>query len=98
MPQYVVRYGALRELGVFSTSRGETLPRGATVVARTKRGLEAGELLGDATERAVHDLRDSSGGQILRAMTSNDRNELSRIRAQERMIWDFCRKAIEDLQ
>jgi cell fate regulator YaaT (PSP1 superfamily) len=98
MPQYVVRYGALRHLGVFSTGRSESYQRGLQVVIRTKRGLEIGDLLCEATERAVQDLTDSTGGQVLRELREDDRRELSRIRDQERKVWEFCSKAIADLQ
>ena len=98
MPQYVVRYGGLRHLGVFSTSRNDSYPRGMQVVVRTKRGLEIGDLLCEATERAVQDLTDSTGGQILRDLRTDDMRELSRIREQERKVWEFCSKAIDDLQ
>ncbi|HUS40568.1 MAG: regulatory iron-sulfur-containing complex subunit RicT [Pirellulales bacterium] len=98
MPQYVVRYGALRHLGVFSTSRNDSYQRGTQMVMRTKRGLEIGDLLCEATERAVQDLTDSTGGQILRELRADDRRELARIRAREREVWDFCIKRVEELK
>ena len=97
MPQYVVRYGALRHLGVFSTSRNESYDRGMSVVVRTKRGLEIGDLLCEATERAVQDLTDSTGGQILRELRADDRREMSRIRDQERKVWAFCAQKVDEL-
>ena len=89
MPQYIVRYGSLRLMGVFSTSRHNSFLRDAKVIARTARGLELGDVLCEATERAVQDLSDSTGGQILRHLTKEDRHELSRIRDQERKIWEL---------
>jgi len=75
MPKYIVRYGSMRHLGVLSTRQSEPLPRGARVVARTQRGLEAGEVLCEATQQAVDYLKDPAQGQILREMTSQDLNE-----------------------
>jgi cell fate regulator YaaT (PSP1 superfamily) len=98
MPQFVIRYGSLRQLGVFSTNRADYYSRGVQVIVRTKRGVEVGETLCDASERAVQDLSDSAGGQLLREMSANDVSELSRIRGQERDIWKFCSKAIADLE
>ncbi len=98
MPQYVVRYGALRELGVGSTSRGEEFQRGMQVIVRTRRGLEVGDILCEATERAVQDLTDATSGKILRQMTSDDALEHSRIRKRERDIFEYCGKAITDLK
>jgi cell fate regulator YaaT (PSP1 superfamily) len=98
MSQYIVRYGSLRLLGVFSTSREETFLRNIQVLARTERGVEIGEVLCEATERAVRDLHDTQGGQILRVVTNEDRHELSRLREQERKIWDFCLGSIDELK
>ena len=98
MPRYVVRYGSLRQLGVFNTSRDETLLRGAQVIARTKRGLESGEVLCEASERAEADLSSADGGQILRAMSADDSNDLSRLRASERHEFEFCHQAISNLK
>lgn len=98
MPQFVVRYGSLRHLGVFSTTRTDYYQRGTQVIVRSKRGVEVGDLLCEATERAVQDLTDSTGGQLLRELSPSDSSELSRIRAQEREIWQFCQKSIADLK
>src|SRR3990170_2789093 len=84
MSKYVVRYGVMRNLGVFSTSRGETFSRGAKVIARTNRGLEAGEVLSEASEHAVQSLRKPKHGQILRRQSHDDEHELKKIHEQER--------------
>jgi len=72
--------------------------RGMHVIARTGRGLEIGDVLCDATERAVRDMTDTTGGQILRQLSDEDRRELSRIRDQERKIWQFCSESIAKLE
>ena len=83
MPKYVVRHGVMRNLGVYSTSRGETFGRSERIVARTPRGMEIGEVLCEATEHAVNNLRDPTTGQILRRMSSQDDLELRKIQDQE---------------
>jgi cell fate regulator YaaT (PSP1 superfamily) len=96
MPKYVVRCGIMRALGVFSTSRGETMMRGARVVTRTDRGLEVGEVLCEATDENVEKLQDPRRGQILREMTADDENELSRMHALERSEYDACERFIAE--
>ena len=97
MPKYVVRCGVMRALGVFSTSRGEALARGAQVIARTDRGLEAGEVLCEATEQAVGQMQDPRKGQVLRLMSAEDRNELARMHEQERSEHETCERLIAEL-
>ncbi|OHB80650.1 MAG: signal peptidase [Planctomycetes bacterium RBG_16_64_10] len=97
MSKYVVRYGVMRNLGVFSTSRGETFSRGAKVIARTNRGLEAGEVLSEASEHAVQSLRKPKHGQILRRQTHDDEHELKKIHEQERAEYETCRRRVEEL-
>ena len=63
MPDYVVRYGAMRLLGVFSPAGGREYRRGTKVIARTDRGLEAGEVLCEATPEAVGRLNDPAPGK-----------------------------------
>ena len=48
MPKYVVRYGAMRFLGIMTTRGEETFPRGTQVIARTDRGLECSVVLCEA--------------------------------------------------
>ena len=98
MPRYVVRYGAMRTLGACSSSRGETYSRSARVIARTDRGLEAGEVLCEATESAMAQLKNPPKGQILRQMTADDRNELNRLHGQERNAYETCKRCIGEMK
>lgn len=97
MPKYVVRHGVTRMLGVFSTNRGETYSRSTRVIARTKRGLEAGEVLCEATEHAVANLKDPASGQIQRAMTHQDELELRKMHEQEQQEYKTVVAEIEKL-
>jgi cell fate regulator YaaT (PSP1 superfamily) len=97
MSDYIVRYGAMRLLGVFTSSAGKEYRRGMSVVARTDRGLEIGEVLCDATPEATREINDPGAGQILREMTPEDRHELTRLRQQAKEQFDTCRKNIERL-
>ena len=53
MAKYVVRYGVMRLLGVFSSSGGGEFRRGTPVIVRTDRGLEAAEVLCEALDVAI---------------------------------------------
>jgi len=100
MPKYVVRTGATRALGIMSPHRDEPYQRGNTVVVRTDRGLEAGEVLCEATEATLATLKEPTQGQILRKMSHEDLNELSRLHEQERHEFEICKNMIakEQLQ
>ena len=94
MPKYVVRYGVMRLLGVFQPSGDHRYVRQSQVIVRTERGLEAGEVLCEATERAVSLLKDPAEGQLLRQMTAEDSNELTRIHDQARTEFKTCERCI----
>jgi cell fate regulator YaaT (PSP1 superfamily) len=94
MPKYVVRHGAMRALGVFGTSQGEAFERGAQVIARTERGLEAGEVLCEASEEALARLENPGRGQVLRRMTADDQREVARLRAVELGEFEACGRIV----
>jgi cell fate regulator YaaT (PSP1 superfamily) len=99
MPKYVVRFGNMRTLGVMSTrGREKDFTRGERVVARTKRGLETGEVICEATPAAVSHLEDPAQGEILRRMTTEDQNELTHMQVREADEFAVCRQYVERLQ
>ena len=91
MPRYVVRYGTLRSLGVFSSRGQDRFARGMRVIARTQRGLEAAEVLAEAADEQAQQLAGGPGGQIIREMTAEDHNELTHIQSKERTTFEICR-------
>ena len=97
MPKYVVRYGAMRSLGVFSVRGKDVLDRGANVIARTSRGLEAGEVLCEATPDAIEQIKNPDNGQILRSMTTQDKNELNHVQLNSRDEFETCEKYVQKL-
>jgi cell fate regulator YaaT (PSP1 superfamily) len=97
MPGYVVRYGAMRFLGVFAASAGAVYQRGAQVIARTDRGLEAGEVLCEASAGVLAGLKDPCEGQILREMGAEDSHELCLIREQARRELETCQQYVQKL-
>jgi cell fate regulator YaaT (PSP1 superfamily) len=97
MPRYVVRYGSTRALGVFSSRGQDRFLRGQRVVARTQRGLEAGDVLCEATDDQAARLSGSPGGQILREMSADDSNELSHMHTKERAEFEVCVRHVQRL-
>jgi cell fate regulator YaaT (PSP1 superfamily) len=97
MPRYVVRYGSTRSLGVFSPRGQDRYLRGERVVARTQRGLEAGDVLCEASDDQAARLSGAPGGQILRPMSAEDSNELSHIHGKERAEFEVCVRHVQRL-
>ncbi|TWT90102.1 hypothetical protein Mal64_04850 [Pseudobythopirellula maris] len=83
MPKYVVRHGSMRSLGVFSTRSRDTYARGHQVIARTSRGLETGEVLCEASEHVLSQMKAPKGGQILRLASTEDEVEIRRMGVQQ---------------
>ena len=94
MPKYIVRYGAMRFLGIMQTRGEETFTRGAQVIARTDRGLECSIILTEATDETTKELKNPIQGQILRVMSAADSVEQSRILAQQRDEFQKCRELV----
>ena len=97
MPKYVVRHGVMRNLGVFYTRGNDAYTRGQQVIARTHRGLEAGEVLCEATDEAVRQLVEPKQGQILRRVSDDDLRELRKMFEQERREYEICQQRIGEL-
>lgn len=96
MPNYIVRFGAMRLVGTFAPPGEQQFRRGTHVIVRTDRGLEAGQVLCEARP-PQQEGAPSLQGQILRAMTPEDARELARIHEQERTEYRICRRSIAKL-
>ncbi|MBM4091663.1 MAG: signal peptidase [Planctomycetes bacterium] len=98
MVKYVVRFGAMRTLGLLSPRGNDRYARGMRVIARTTRGLEAGDVLCAAPVDDMNEAVAESGqGQILREMTPEDVNELAHIKSTERDEFEICRRHVKEL-
>ncbi|MCA9179655.1 MAG: signal peptidase [Planctomycetales bacterium] len=97
MARFIVRHGSMRLLGVFSGRGSELHRRGTRVIARTTRGMEAGEVLATATAEAIAKLANPPSGQILRVMSAQDENELSHIQAMEAEEFSACQRHVNEL-
>jgi cell fate regulator YaaT (PSP1 superfamily) len=96
--KYVVRHGLMRFLGEFEAAEGQSYLRGATVVVRSERGFEVGEVLCESTPRSLELIGEPTRGQIDRRLTPEDEAELDRIRALEQQEIDFCAKVVKQRQ
>ena len=97
MAKYVVRYGVMRLLGIFTPNAGAEFTRDTRVIVRTDRGLESGEVRCEATEAALDALADVAEGQILRAMTAEDLRELARMQDQAHREMETCEQYVRKL-
>lgn len=71
--------------------------RGMRVIARTPRGLEAGEVLAEADDRKTALLENPPGGTIQREVTEEDDNELAHLASQAPAEAESCLKIIREL-
>jgi len=95
MPTYIARHGAMRFLGEFEAAGEAAYGRGQTVVLRTERGQEAGEILCDATPQAVQLIAEPTKGQVVRVMIEADLEEAGQVRQAELREFDKCREFID---
>ncbi len=92
--KYIARHGAMRFLGEFTAGDEAVYARGDSVVVHTDRGLELGELLCEATERAVRLIAEPTSGQIVRCLSEQDHAESARIRESELREFETCTRFI----
>ena len=92
--KYLVRHGAMRFLGEFTTAIGVRTSRADTVVIRTERGLEIGEVLCPATPQVVAAIPEPTGGDLLRVATAEDRAKLATLRDIEKKEFAAAEKLI----
>ena len=95
-PPILVRHGAMRRLGVFAPPPGYALDRRVQVVVRTDRGLEVGDPLAVADEKAVAALPDPSRGDIVRTLDAADLGKLARIEALQTEHFAAAERLISD--
>jgi cell fate regulator YaaT (PSP1 superfamily) len=87
---YIVRHGVVRFLGEFTPNPEAAYPRGEAVVVHTERGHEAGEVLCEATPRAVELLHEPTKGEIIRTMTQADQEQALKLREREEAEFARC--------
>ena len=98
MSKYITRYGSMRLLGVLATRSEDQYTRGDRVVVRTNRGLETGEVLREASENAIKQMKNPSNGQILRRMSLDDSAELERLQDQQKDYFKRSQQIVSRLE
>jgi cell fate regulator YaaT (PSP1 superfamily) len=92
---YIARHGTMRFLGQYESTGDAIFPRGQEVVLRTERGLELGEVLCEATQRALDLISEPTRGQIVRVLTDEDREHVDRLHQNELQQFHRCREFIK---
>jgi len=88
----------MRFLGDFEPGEGITCHRGLRILARTERGLEVGDVLCEATPRAMEMIAEPTKGQIIRLLTTDDQEAAGRLKEKERQEFDTCQRFIQQRQ
>lgn len=96
MAKFIVRFGAMRTLGVMEARGRDEYARGRDVIVRSNRGLESGHVLCEATDDALSHLDEPPHGQILRLMTAEDHNEVRHLELQKPGKLEICRRLITE--
>jgi len=99
---FLVRYGAIPEVGEFSCALPERPPRNATVIVRSHRGLEIGTLLEAVRRpsRSSADPRDSgdevTNSPVVRVATTEDRAQHASLRHEAQEAYSEWRNRIAE--
>ena len=89
--QHLVRVGLFGQVGRFTSVEGIRYPRRTSVICRTKRGIEVGEVL--AEESNTHADND---GAVLRRLTIEDQLILTRLEKHKDQALRACESLIRD--
>lgn len=94
---YIVRYGTMRSIAEFSFRGSEDLKRSDSVIVRSERGVEWGEVLCPASERTRVYLGNppDAPGRILRVADPDARTQWDSVRLWERDVFHEARKIIQ---
>ena len=98
MAKYIIRYGAMRFLGVFSARTKDDFARDDQVIIRTKRGLEVGQVLCEATDQAVSQLSDPTFGTIMRGVSEEDLRQAEHMRGDATREVEVVRRLIREME
>ncbi len=95
-PQYVVRFGSLRSLGVMNSR--QSYRYGDEVVARTNRGTEIGTVLCEATPVAFEAMEEPNKGRIIRPLSNDDRTQRERMESDAAKDMAVCQRCVDALK
>ena len=95
--EYIVRYGATRNVAAFTVKTNHSYSRDNRVIIRSDRGVEWGEVLCAGSEQTRNYLGSKTPkGRILREVSEEDYRGLDEIRQREREEFDGCKQEIRE--
>jgi hypothetical protein len=89
--QFIVSFGKIGALGVFTAAEPLMLRRGQAVIVQTSRGVEIGTVLCQATLRQARLLGATSSGPLLRLVSTEDEARRDERAEFERRIFETSR-------
>ena len=96
--KYIVQYGAMRQLGVFSHV-DQVFRHGHRVIVRTPRGQEVGVVRCEADQQIIAKLRKGFiEDQILRLMTEADEAEYQRLQQRDKSSLPHAKRIIQEMK
>jgi len=97
MANHIVRYGIMRIVGEFSAKNDEPIERGTSVIVRTDRGVEWGEVLCSASEQTRSYLgRTDETGRILQIASTDDLRKRDQVVASQKQDFADCGRLIAE--
>ncbi|MEO1618284.1 MAG: regulatory iron-sulfur-containing complex subunit RicT [Planctomycetota bacterium] len=91
--EYVIRYGSMRMLGVFSSH--QPLRYGDEVVVQSDRGAEFGGVLCEATPVALDAMEEPTRGRVLRRVSDEDTKQWQHIKDLVRDDLAICQRYVD---
>jgi cell fate regulator YaaT (PSP1 superfamily) len=96
--EYLLRFGLNGEFGRFRASAAFTYRRGERVVMRGPRGVEIAEVLREAAPGHAQFLPNTSVGQLLRRLTSEDERIQVQLRDKGQQVFERGRQLLAELK
>jgi cell fate regulator YaaT (PSP1 superfamily) len=91
----LVRHGVMRFLGEYALPAGQTVRRGDTVIIRTERGLESGQVLCPSTPQAVAVIPDPTRGDIVRLANAEDQARIAHLEELKRQEFTAAEQLVD---
>ncbi|MBQ1337007.1 MAG: signal peptidase [Thermoguttaceae bacterium] len=102
MKKFVVRYGAMRYLGIVEVSEKAAVGfiHGTPVVIKTPRGQEAATVLTETDEEKIAKIPNLVGDPLtfIRRTTREDEERIAAIKAEEKNNFNRCLKIVERMR
>ncbi|MDR0327256.1 MAG: signal peptidase [Planctomycetaceae bacterium] len=96
--KYVVHYGVMQLLGIFSHA-DLILRYGNRVIVKTTRGQEVGTVRCEATPNIVEKFKPGfTEGRIIRSMTETDEMEYRKLQSTEQEKLESCRRVVQQME